>query len=84
MLDLLGKFLITMFFLSVGILVLNNIISIGFFLYEWSTTDLLAQSAWSAFCLWISTLVLSGVICMASYISIKAIDRATFKYSRKK
>lgn len=84
LINFLGVIAIALFFLSAALLVFNNFISVGCFLYWWAHTNNIAQSAWDAFALWISTLVISGVVCLASWITIARLDVATSKYAKRK
>lgn len=78
-------YLILFFFYgSVVALVLNNVTTIGFFLYTWNNGAPLAQAAWDSFMLYISIGFLAGIVLLMSILSMRALDRATFKYARRK
>lgn len=72
------------FYGSIIVLALNNITTLGFFLYTWSNGASLAQSAWDSFILYINIGFLAGIVLLISILSMKALDKATFKYSRRK
>ena len=72
------------FYGSIIVLALNNITTLGFFLYTWSNGASLEQSAWDSFILYISIGFLAGIVLLISILSMKALDKATFKYSRRK
>lgn len=58
---------------SLAVLILNNLTSLGFLLYNWSNGTPLAEALWSAFQLWITLGFLSGIIFLMSLIYLKML-----------
>ena len=71
-------------YISTFALVLNNFTTIGFFIYTWNTGVSLSQALWDSFILYISTWFLAGVILLMSILSLRALDKSSYKYSRRK
>lgn len=71
------------FYCSLVALILNNLTTIGFFLYTWSNGTTLAQALWDSFLLYISIGFIAGVVFLMSLVSMKLLDRASSRYSRK-
>lgn len=81
---MLGYILFGVLIISAIALILNNVISIGYFLYMWSEGSAISTAAWDAFLLYIVVGFISLILFLMSHTSIKMMDRATTKYSNKR
>ena len=81
--DFIGKLLTYSMWGSASIFLLNILTSVIFFFYLWSDGVSLSLSLWTSFCLLISVGFFSGVMFLMTIISMKALSRATSKYSIK-